>query len=199
MQKQLSPKVTAGFAIGLIVLALLPAVQAGHNPQITAHCTYESGLSFGAWSFEDPVGVTADGGLNAGGCMFEFHAEDPWTDIEEGIVVDGEYTALQVALVDDVFGMRVGGSICNDVNGDLVCGAVEENEISTPFCGTSAVHEALVDTDGDGHKDFGNYATIFLNGPERQALNCDPTANPVGATSGGILNSNGGIFMMLSG
>lgn len=189
---------TLALFFGLLVLASASPVQAGHNPEITAHCTYEFGTSFGAWSFNDPTGLTPDGGLNVGGCMFEFHANDPWTDIEEGIPVDGEYTILQVAVVDDIFSTAIGGSICNDVNGDLVCGAADENEISTSFCGTSEVHEALVDTNGDGHKDFGNYGTTFLNRPVGQALNCDPVAGPA-ATTGGILDPAGGIFMSLAG
>lgn len=177
-------------------------VQAGHNPQQTQHCTYEIGL-VGDWMGnmqEDPAGVTGDGRVNVAACTWEFPgAEGVWPMILDGFEVGGEYTLLQVTLIDDVFGNAVGGEICSDVNGDLVCGAGEEDEISDRFCGTSSVFEAAVDTDGDGHKDFGNYVAVWVNGVYQQAVACDPSTNPVGGTTGGVLNPSGGMFMALAG
>lgn len=183
----------------VLLVGAVPA-QAGHNPPQTVHCRYELGSTGDALEFsrDDPAGVTADGSVNVGGCFFEMAAEDPWTGtFEDGIPVDGDYTAFQAAIVDDVFGNTIGGRICSDVNDDLLCGNAE-HEIVDSFCGTSPVYTASVDTDGDGHKDFGNYVVVVTNGPLTQAMNCDPVAGPV-ATSGGILNPSGGVFMTLAG
>lgn len=188
----------------LVVAGMAPPAAATHLPNKVDRCTYEVGPGYHLeYTTDDPTGLTSDGTLNQGGCLWEFSdsAQSPPTSAIEGQrEVSGEYSRFQLALVDDVFGPELGASACMDIDNNRICGEDEKGEIGFTFCGTSGVHgDEIGDTDGDGHPDLGSNLMLFLNGPRRQALNCDATANPVGATTGGILDPAGGIFLTLSG
>lgn len=190
-------------ATALIALVWLPAASAGHNPTQTTRCTYELGPGGDTWELtrQDPVGVTADGTLNWAGCLWAFReTTDPvFNTVFDPPQVDGEYNLLQLSIVDDIWGTQIGGRACGSIDDDAVCGQESKGETAFSFCGTSPVMESHLDVDGDGHSDFGYWLVMTVNGPITQAMFCDPTANPVGATSGGILNTDGGVFMMLGG
>lgn len=186
------------------------AAAAGHRPVATTHCTYENGASVGRLSFatEDPTGLTADGAINNDSCIFEFPDSDPGRDttgdINEAfgfatsgaLVVEGQYGSAQAAIVDDVFGTNVGGTVAADLDHDTGFGG--EGEPSVEFCGTSPVLTSDADVNGDGHADFGWAVAVFTHGPVGQAMFCDPVAGPTG-TSGGILNPAGGIYLTVGG
>lgn len=177
-------------------------VQSEHLPEVTTHCTYEVGTvgTVVGYTHSDPTGATADGFINLGGCSWAFRPqENMYSAVTDSMRLDGERTLMQFSIIDDVFGNAVGAAFCVDIDGNAVCGEEGSPDLHAQFCGTSPVFEAPKDTNGDGHKDFGIDAGLWLNGPVDQGMFCDPTVNPVGATSGGILNPNGGIFMMLSG
>lgn len=195
--------------VGAAVLASL--VLAGAAPSAATHletkvarCTYEVGTVSGhlEYTTDDPTGLTSDGYVNQGGCLWEFSAtaEDPPSSAIEGQVpVDGEYGSFQLSVVDDVFGPALGARACLDVDNNRICGEDEKGEVSFSFCGTSPVIEPELDTDGNDHPDLGSNLMVFLNGPHHQALDCDPTVNPWGGTTGGILDPAGGLFLTLSG
>lgn len=199
--------------IGLLVAAatlgaLAGPAQAPHQPELVSRCTYESGgMDFWAVSASDPAGLTEDGDVAIGGCAWTFPDADPGgadgpplTDLTgTGLIVSGEYSEAQASLVDDVFGPEVGADLASDADHDGGFGDPEKGEFSATFCTQSPVFTSDIDHDGDGHPDLAFQIAVFLNGPYAQALNCDPVANPVGATTGGILDPAGGIFMTLSG
>lgn len=191
------------FVGALMVLAYGAApATAGHLPQVTASCTYEIAGTGDFWenTKEDPTGLTSDGYVSWSGCLFGFDSYDG-PDIEDAVPMgDNEHTEATVAVVDDIFASNVGAFLCTDVDNDYVCGDEEKGEFAQDFCGgSSGALPASGDTDGDGHKDFGVAAAVFVNGPINQATICDPTVNPVGGTTGGITNPNGGIFITLAG
>lgn len=182
-------------AAGLVAaLVLAPAVPASHLARRTFRCTYEVGnIDQLQLTNEDPLGLTADGGINIGGCNYRLSEHPPIisASMPLGIMPD----VLQIALLDDVFGTNVGAFFCNDTNNDHTCGQKQDaGEQVVEFCGSSPPIEAQIDTDGDGQNDFGHHLFLVLNGPVQQALNCDPASNPVGATTGGVINPNGGAF-----
>lgn len=188
--------------LGAILGVLAPSAQADHNPKITAHCAYEVGQGDAhGISRPDPVGVTPDGYVNQGACHYEFPGatSDPWFhEKNEGVKIEGQYSTMQATVVDDVFGTTVGARLCFNFDDNRLCGD-HEKEIVLSFCGTSPVLDSAVDSDGDGHRDFGSYIAVYVMGPINQAMSCDPAAAPIGGTSGGILNPSGGIFVALSG
>lgn len=198
-----------GTVIGLMSALLvvgafgLGGAAASHATEKTVRCTYEVGSTGDIWenTIEDPAGVTQDGYISWGGCGWEFVDTDTgdYPVFSQFRDVTGEYTSLQLAIVDDVFGSTVGGFACGDVDSNYVCGEDDKNEIVAQFCGTSPTFTAVGDADGDGHEDFGGFMGTFVNGPYRQAMNCDATEAPTGATSGGVLDPAGGIFMTLAG
>lgn len=193
-----------------LLVATAPAVHAGHQPTFTSRCTYELGWSpfRMAIASEDHVGLTSDDDISWGGCAWTFPDADPGysgtgpplTDSTgKGIIVEGEYSQAQVTVVDDIFGSQVGALIATDVDHDGQFGDEDKGEISTSFCGASPVFDSDNDADGDGHPDLAFQMAVFLNDAFYQVSECDPTANPVGATSGGILNPHGGMYMKLAG
>lgn len=195
---------------GMMVLAFGAGSAVGsHSPTATDRCTYEIAATGDFWEntmHPDPTGLTNDGTLNWGGCLWAFPDTDPggsnvWDNIEQGRVVEGEFSTLQISIIDDVFGNSVGGLACNDVNHDYVCGTEEDGEFSTTFCGQSDVFESETSYGGDpAHADFGYAVAVFVNGPERQVTaGCDVTAAPIGGTSGGYLNPAGGLFLAFAG
>lgn len=194
----------------LLVVAAITAVaapaRAPHRPELVSRCVYEVGTTvFVGVSVSDPTGLTEDENVNVGGCGWTFPdadpgGEDPLTDVVGGnLVVRGEYSQAQASVTDDIFGPAVGADIASDADHDHTFGEEDEDEFRVSFCGTSPLFTSDVDHDGDGHPDLAFELALFLNGPVRQALNCDPFANPVGATTGGILDPAGGVFMTLAG
>lgn len=186
------------------VLAGAGPAAATHLPTKVARCTYEVGTVSGhlEYTTADPTGLTDDGYVNQGGCLWEFAATaqaPPSSAIEGQVPVDGEYSSFQLAVVDDVFGPALGANACLDVDNDRICGEDDEGEVSFAFCGTSPVIEPEIDSDGNGHQDLGSNLMVFLNGPHHQVTNCDPSANPYGGTTGGVLDPAGGLFLTLSG
>lgn len=196
--------VAVALSVVAAALALAPQASGGHLLAKVDRCTYEVGPG---WHLEyttaDPTGLTSDGTLNQGGCLWEFSdsAQSPPSSAIEGQrPVTGEYSRFQLSVVDDVFSSQLGATACMDIDNDRICGESSEGEVGFSFCGTSGVHGAEIgDTDGDGHADLGSNLMVFLNGPRRQALNCDAVANPVGGTSGGVLDPAGGLYLTLSG
>lgn len=200
-------------AAGLLLVAVALSAAAGparatHQDDLVSRCTYESGgTDFWAISASDPTGLTEDDDIAIGGCAWTFPDADPGggegpplTDITgTGLIVSGEYSQAQASVVDDIFGTEVGAIIASDADHDGGFGDEEKGEFSETFCGQSPVFTSDIDHDGDGHPDLAFQIAVFLNGPYGQALNCDAAANPVGATTGGILDPSGGIFMTLSG
>lgn len=193
---------------GMMVLGFgVGSAAASHSPTATDRCTYEIGGTGDFWEntmHPDPTGLTNDGTFSWGGCLWYFPDSDPggsnvWDNIEQGRPVEGEFTQVQISVIDDVFGSDIGAAVCNDIDHNYVCGEDEKGEFSGEFCSTSPVFDSPGDADGDGHDDFGYGVAVFVNGPSRQAEVCDPVANPVGGTSGGYANPNGGIFLTFSG
>lgn len=191
---------SVGCGIALL-LAGAGTVAADHNATFTSHCTYEVGVGDPNWlTMEDPTGLTSDGKINFNGCNFEFLASGGSEPAPGDILVEGEYTELQVSIVDDVFGTQLGAWVGQDADDNGVNGEDEKGEISKVFCGgSSRVFVSEKDWDGDGHADFGAEMVVLTNGPFRQVYWCGSTANPVGATTGGVLNPAGGIYLSLGG
>lgn len=163
-----------------LLLVAVPA-QAGHgDAPLTVHQTYEEahhnqGGFFLVFREDDPTGQTQDGTLDLGGTAFFPE------DVEPGV------DSLQASIVDDIYGAgTVVGWICSDENGDNLCDPADE-EISSFFCGQSQV--VSIPPSPDWH-----FVIVGVGGPLSQALLCDPSQAPLGGTSGGVLNPNGGIF-----
>lgn len=196
-------------ATGLLILSFGVGLAGADHGQITDQCTYEVGAvgDMSTYTYDpDPTGLTEDGTLNWGGCVWWFPDADPGGEsVLDPIVqprpVDGEHAVLQVAIVDDVFASQLGGRICSDADHDFMCGEDDEGEINDRFCGgSSPVFVSDDDADGDGHPDFGFSVGVFVNGPLNQNLYCGATTtNPVGATTGGVLDPAGGIYLHLGG
>lgn len=216
MQTRASVALVVGVAV---LVAAAGSVSASHLPEVTARCTYESGMNMNqiGMAAEDPTGLTSDGAINKDVCLFEFPETDPGpppitSDPREvvreliretftagSITVSGQYSQAQASIVDDLFGAgTVGGVVAADFDHNTVFGEDDKGEPSTTFCGTSSMLETGNDTDGDGHPDFGWAVAVFTNGPVRQVLNCDAVQAPT-ATTGGVLDPAGGIYLTVSG
>lgn len=196
--------------VSALMLSSLGTAAAGHLPSQTARCTYEMGEVEPAvvsldFATDDRVGVTSDGAINKTVCAFHTPDSDPGEASNLGpahvlldgvITLDGQYGAVQAAIVDDVFGNAIGGSMFADLNHDHMSGLDGERVVN--FCGTSPVVELGQDTDGDGHDDFGWGLVVSVHGYIGQAMFCDPAQGPT-STTGGVLNPSGGIFVTVSG
>lgn len=201
-------------AVGLALLSPIGWAEAGHNDTVKSRCTYETpeepqllALDFAK---EDPIGVTEDGAINNGGCLWTMPDSDPGEDtgdcptcglehhaIDGARELQGEYSIAQASIVDDVYGSGViAGAIAGDFDHDHVVG--EEGEPLFNFCGTSPVVESTQDADGDGHDDFGWGLFVAYHGPINQALQCDATQAPT-STTGGVLDPAGGIYLTVGG
>lgn len=174
-------------AMAAMLVALgVPSAAAGHGGEpVTSHRTYEWGqteviainCATGSSTLGtgcDPTGQTQDGSIDIAGII--------WTPDELPDGVD----SVQTAIVDDVFGSGViSGDACTDENGNNVCGETEEGEVETEFCGSSATFDIPPAPNWDAF-------VVFLEGVLEQNLNgCTPDAY---ATTGGVLNPNGGVF-----
>lgn len=124
----------------------------------------------------DPAGQTQDGSIDVGGAV-----------VRSGDVPDG-VRSLQTDIVDDVFGAdAVGGLVCNDRDGDLICGETADGELRANFCGTTP--PLTIPPPRDWHA-----VVVFVNGPVAQTIDCDAAAAPT-ATTGGVLDPAAGIFL----
>lgn len=162
---------TAGVLLLATVLSIAPLAAAGHGGDpITVHKCYESGPPPGlVVSHPDPTGQTCDGTIDVGGVIA---ASPP---------VGHAVTGVQISVVDDVWASgAVGAFVCQDTNGDGICGG--EGEPAESFCGDSGVLSATIEP------------VVFLHGPVQQAQDCDAQQAPTGATTGGVLGPSGGIF-----
>lgn len=184
-------------AIGLLAgaLAVVPAASAQETTVV--HVTYEwaqTGITVEDSSeyFGVCPPATNDGWCDIGGT--EFFCNPPEGSIDDAREPGCDFTLAQVSIVDDLWGAGVVvGIVATDVNGNHITGEEDEGEVSETFCGDSSSFD-IPDLEGP------NYASIaiFLPGPDAQATNCDPAAAPTGATTGGILDPAGGIFVTLS-
>lgn len=183
----------------ILVLVSLGAAASAHNGSTAVTCSYELSIDDRPRTIEDPTGLTTDERLDLGGCTWMFPASGGEPDpMEDTRTVDKEWNRAEPAIVDDVWGIGVGGVVCNDGDGDGVCGELHEDEQVAAFCSSPALLTSEKDWDGDGHDDFGASLRVEVNGPLRQALQCEPQTAPTG-TSGGLLNPAAGIFVTLSG
>lgn len=177
--------------LAIVLTALLVGVvgtSAADQAQVIQR-TYEGVVErwAGCDARPDPTGLTADGFLNVN-CIV-LHDDDLGTH-------DGH---LQVATVDDAFGAGVIGAAvtfydCDPHNDHAdrlpdICEAVgETGEFGGRFCGTSPVYETPPSSDW-------NHLAVHLNGAVSQTIDgCDVTTAPT-ATTGGVLNPNGGVFV----
>lgn len=206
----------AATALGLMMLTgLAGPAAAGHiDPPGAIRATYEvgqvdflqlsdDGHDYGAGGVLGAV--TQDGAWNIGGVNWRLeprHTEDnPPGQPSLSVALDADPDVAQVSVVDDVWGSGiVGGFFCNDSDDTHTCDDANPDERLVDFCGESPVVTAESDTDGDGRKDFGFHIFVVLAGPVMQVLNCpaDATTNPIGATTGGVLDPAGGIYMTYS-
>lgn len=181
----------AALVAGALVLA--GSAAASHLPRQTLRCTYEVGqLDFLQLSDEDHAGVTNDGGINLGGCNHRLPRHPDILSFSVPFPADPD--VLQISLLDDTFGTSVGATFCNDFNNDHTCAEDNPGETNTQFCSSSPIFIPEDDSDGDGRNDFGHHLFVLMNGPVAESLFCNPGQNPVGATTGGVLNPNGGVF-----
>lgn len=169
--------------VGLVLAA--PTALAGHGGDpITIHRTYEVGFTYAgvhcvpgyATVDCDPTGQTQDGSIDASVVWYEKAAGDLPAGVD----------AVQASVIDDIFGPGIiGGHICTDEGGDGndICG--EAHETNEAFCGQSSVVDIPRIWQAVG---------VFLGGPVRQTLSCDPTQGI--ATSGGVLNPAGGVYLI---
>lgn len=159
-----------------------PVAAADAPPVFVARRTYEAPPVLGYAAYPDHTGLTQDEEINVGGVVFT-------------IKVDGEEpveVSLQGEIVDDLFGPdAVGGEFCVDLNQDGWMCDGDAGERSGPFCGSSppvpfrlapGVTKVLV----------------FLHAADFQVRKCDPAAAPT-ATTGGVLDPAGGIFLTVAG
>lgn len=186
-----------GVTLLLIGTAALPVATAGVKTAKLS-CSYEVGnIDLLQLSDDgDDFGIdypTDDGAWNLGGCNHRlprhpdiFGLSVAWPSGQDPIWID-------VKVVDDTFGTDIGGYICNDYDNTHTCDDAVDGEKMIFFCGGDSRIEPEVDTDGDGVDDFGDHIFTIVHGPISQAVFCDPTANPVGGTTGGVTDSNGGI------
>lgn len=198
---------TIGFGAGTAV--------ATHDPVQVHTCTYEVGpgsnaeYSYGGNEGQGDVPLTSDGSFNYMGCQWEFPDSSPcegrpldescYRTWEGGPAVEGEYAAVQVSIVDDVWGAGVvGGIACMDVDVDYVCGDESKGELGATFCGTGPVFESTTDTNGNGHNDLGGRFLVILSGVAFQSFDCSDNPEKFGI-SGGVLDPAGGIFLTFSG
>lgn len=87
---------------------------------------------------------------------------------------------ISISVFDYAFGTTVGGALCTESTDDdhVACEiGTGENEEKQEFCGGEAT---LINVD----LSQANHVVVFLNGPGNQETNCDPTENPIGATTG---------------
>lgn len=177
-------------AIGVGLLLTAAPALAGHGGDpISVQRTYEVGpIEVGAVTCIgnpqgltgscDPTGQTQDGSIDVGGAIFTAD------DLPDGV------DAFQATIVDDIWGPDVvSGDMCTDEDGNDVCGETDKGEVEEEFCGSSSVVSIPPVPNFDS-------ATVFVEGPQEQTTNgCSTTAAPTGATTGGVLNPNGGIFI----
>lgn len=158
--------------IGIAVAT--PTVWAGHGGDpVTIHRTYEQGTTFVGTHQDDPTGLTQDGTLDIGMTVVIPDELPPGID------------SVETFIVDDTFGPGVvAGSFCVYVDDDTMCGEEDDGEPNEIFCGSSPT---LSLPSGWWRID------VWVHGPFHQAQFCDPTQGF--ATSGGVLNANGGIFL----
>lgn len=161
-------------------------------------CTYEVGnIDLLQLSDDgDDFGLdypTDDGSIGLGGCNHRlprhpeiFGLSIAWPQNQDPISID-------VKVVDDTFGTNVGGYICNDYDNTHTCDDSVQGEKMIFFCQGTAHIDPEVDTDEDGFDDFGDHIFTIVNGPVSQAVFCDPVQNPVGGTTGGVTDADGGI------
>lgn len=169
-------------------LALLaaPSASAGHGGDpVTLRATYEVGPLPGVWTCIpgslldgcDPTGLSQDGSIDAGGARW-FPDEVP-----EGVDV------VQASIVDDVWGANViAANLFTCAGGNAICGDEEQGEVSVIFCGTSPPVDIPA---APAWEQVG----VFLGYAVWQYTVCDFTDAPTGATTGGVLDPAGGIFV----
>lgn len=224
--------------LAILVLIGLTVATAGlvtAQVQEKDRCSYEVGVTGDHWenTYDDGRAVpldetvlevaTDDGTFNWGGCLWRFSdvaqgeqhpSQEPFTAIEQGRLVEGQWATMQVKIVDDVFGQNVGGFLCGDSDSNYICAEEAKGEIFKPFCssptaaltntfeqnltleatGNTSTETIVVDGNLDDVRDFGAHLAIFANGPERQNINCGNTdVNPVGAVRG---TGDNGLFFL---
>lgn len=202
---QRTPRATA-LAAGLVLTLVLtlgavlaPPAAADHNGSQPLRCSYVLANGFAQWSLHtgDPGDLTGSDWLEVGGCHWVFPASggDPGM-VNPQRTVAGEWDQATASIVDDVYGAgAVGGLLCNDGDGDGICGETEEGEERVAFCAFGPALDSDVDWDGDGHDDLGASLTLLVNGHAAQMLRCGSTA---GATTGGVLDPAAGAFVTLA-
>lgn len=129
---------------------------------------------------DDPTCTTADCKVNAGGVSFDRGAFPP-TDA-------GAADRVDVRIVDDEWGPDVVmGTICIQSNDDGVCGA--GSEPWQWFCGNVSFNMT------EGWQSI----EVYLAGPGAQFLwaGCPYEPAPTGATTGGVLTEEGGVYATL--